>query len=262
MFPHYFSRRRRNGARRATAVVLALAALFAVITPTNAVAQQTENLRSYYPNIDMVRDGNYLEGNNHISGSPQRSVLWFQERKGGRFRQYNWAPNDAQATCHWDQLRWRNGTLRYQTTRDRCTDVDRKIRYQPAIRLMPETWAPGSDWSRSGTSRVTYSENGDIVCLGSNAWTATVEGYVDLTPNVQAIHIVSRQSTTWTEGQSSTGCSAGFTTEWQEDYFLLPAVPLAGGGTAPAFKRSKGGNLAGGPDQWDVWFDSWQPLPQ
>jgi hypothetical protein len=251
----------RRRIRRLTAVVLALAAVFSVITPTNATAQESENLRSYYPNIEQVRDGNYLEGFNHISGEPQRSVLWFQERSRGRFRQFNWAPDDAQATCHWDQLRWRRGILQYQITQDACSDVKRRIRYQPGITLMPETWDPGSTWERSGSSRVTYTENGDVVCRGTNRWTATVNGLMNLTDDVEAIHVTSRQSTEWTEGQSSSGCSAGFTTEWQEDYYLIPEVPVAGGGTAPAFKRSQGGNLQGGGDQWDVWFDSWQPLP-
>ncbi len=251
----------RRRFRRWTAVILALASVFALVIPTSATAQQSEeNLRSYYPNIEQVREGNYLEGFNY-SGFTRRSVLWFEERSSGRFRQYNWAPDDARATCHWDQLRWRNGTLRYQMTQDSCFDVTTRIRFRPAIRLMPENWEPGTAWEQSGSSRATFTEDGDVTCRGTNNWTATVNGYVELAPGVQAIHVTSQQSTDWTEGQSSFGCSAGFTTDWQEDYYLIPEVPVAGGGTAPAFKRSIGGNLSGGGDQWDVWFDSWQPLP-
>ncbi len=229
---------------------------------TGAGAQPAqENLRSHYPNIDQIRAGNYLEGFNYVSGEPARSVLWFEERSRNRFRQYNSAPDDPQTRCHWDQLKWHRGILRYQVTQNACGDVTRRVRYRPAIRLMPEVWTPGGDWTRTGTSGVTYSENGTVVCRGDNEWVATVEGYVDIAPGVQAIHVRSRQTTTWTEGQSSAGCAAGFTTEWQEDYYLLPDLPVTGGGTAPAFKRSVGGNLAGGPDRWDVWFDSWEPLP-
>ena len=35
------------------------------------------NLKAYYPNTDLFTS-QYLEGNNYIGSTPQRSVLWFE----------------------------------------------------------------------------------------------------------------------------------------------------------------------------------------
>lgn len=245
---------------RRVVIVLTVLATLSASVPT-ASAQSREDLRSYYPNLAMVDSGRYLEGYNYISGTAQRSVLWFERGSRGRFKQYNWSPTDAQATCHWDELQWRRGRLQYNTTHDGCGAVERETNYSPGVELMPRRWTPGQDWRRTGTSEVTHSEDGVVVCRGTTAWEASVEGWVEIHTGVDAIHVRSRQTTTWTDGQSASGCAAGYTTEWQEDYYLMPDLPVDGGGTAPAFKRSVGGNLAGGPDRWDVWFDRWAELP-
>lgn len=245
---------------RRTLILFTIVSLLSVSTPA-ASAQERIDLRDFYPNVEMVRSGSYIEGFNYVSGTPQRSVLWFELLSRGRWRQYNWSPTDARSTCHWDQFRWRNNDLRYQITHDECGDVERETRYSPAIRLMPRRWTEGTTWQRSGTSDVTHREDGQVVCRGETDWEATVLGWVEIHPGVEAIQVRSRQTTEWTEGRSESGCSAGFTTRWEENYFLVPDLPVDGGGTAPAFKRSVGGNLDGGPDQWDVWFDRWARLP-
>ena len=248
--------------RRLTAVFAAAVVLTLGLPSTGVAQTQRIDLRAHYPNLEMVRSGHYLEGNNYISGSAQRSVLWFEERSGGRFRQYNWGPEDARADCHYDQFRWRNGTMRYQRTVDDCFGTRQIVRFRPAIRVMPEFWTPGQTWTRDGTSEVTFSEDGDVTCRGTMAWRAEVLGFVEVAPGVQGIHVRSTQTTAWTEGRSDAGCAAGFVTPWEENYYLIPEMPVWGSAeTAPAFKRSVGGNLAGGPDRWDVWFDGWAQLP-
>jgi hypothetical protein len=242
--------------------VLIVMLLLTTTLATAATAQNEEDLKSYYPNTAVVSDGVYLVGFNHVSGSAQRSGLWFELKSGGRFKQYNSAPDDPNTKCHFDKLRWRGEVLRYSKTQDSCGGIKRETKFSPSIRLMPRYWAPGEDWSLSGTSKVTHLEDGDVKCRGLNEWTATVEGWVEIAPDVQAIHVSSVQKTTWTEGQSSTGCAAGFTTDWQEDYYLMPDMAVVGGGTANSFKRSTGGNqFPDSTDRWDVWFDFWTPLP-
>ena len=78
---------------------------------------------------------------------------------------------------------------------------------------------------------------------------------------MQGIHWQSSSTTNWTTGSVTGKCAAGFTTHWLEDYWLYANMPVNGGGTAPALKRSKGGNLDITSGNWDVWFDSWKPLP-
>lgn len=253
--------------RRVLAVLIAavlLTATFATSTNaqerSNPELQEEQDLRDYYPNRDMVDDEMYLEGYNYISGVAQRSVLWFEEGRRGRFKQYNSAPDDPKSTCHYDELRWRS-VLRYHVTMDSCGEVERMTEYSPGITLMPRDWEDGDSWRARGTSDVTHREDGDIVCRGETSWRADVLGWEEIAPGVFGIHVKSQQTTEWTEGHSPSGCSAGFTTRWQEDYYLMPDLPVAGGGTANAFKRSLGGNLDVGAGSWDVWFDYWAPLP-
>ena len=171
----------------------------------------------------------------------------------GWWNQYNSAPDDPATDCHFERFRWRR-VLTYHVTSDSCGSVTRVTKYSPGVTLMPERWATGTVWTRSGSSDVTHTEDGVEVCRGVNDWTATVLGTEEIPPGVNAIHIRSEQTTTWTGGRC-----AGDVTDWQEDYYLLADLPVDGGGTAPAFKRSVGGNLAGG-DNWDVWIDRWARL--
>jgi len=245
---------------RVISVTLVFLLILTITGVGSARAGHREDLRSYYPNKSLVRDGMYLEGFNYVSGKAERSVLWFELGRRGRFKQYNSAPDSPTAECHYDQMRWRKGVLRYSMTHDSCESVERETEFSPGIVLMPRRWTPGTVWSRSGTSDVTHREDGQVVCRGVNEWEATVLGWEEIAPGVEGIHVRSIQSTRWTDGQSSTGCSAGFTTDWQEDYYLIPELPVRGGDTAKAFKRSVGGNLNGN-GRWDVWFDSWSQMP-
>ena len=132
--------------------------------------------------------------------------------------------------------------------------------HSPAITVMPQYWK-GGPWSASGSSNVNQIENGTTVCAGVTTWQASVLGWEEIAPLVQAIHVRWTQTIAWTDGQSPSGCAAGFTTNWQEDYYLLPNLPKDGGGTAKAMKRSVGGNQDMPADRWDVWFDKWKRLP-
>ncbi|MDG2112701.1 MAG: hypothetical protein P8N02_08835 [Actinomycetota bacterium] len=263
--------RTRTHRRRGRATLLALVVLLAAggyaastaaaATPTDPdILEERQDLRGYYPNPRMARQGQYLEGFNYISGEARRSVLWFDWQGRGWFNQYNWGPEDAQSECHYDRMRWRS-TLRYFMTHDSCGDVIRETSFSPPIHLMPRRWRSGDEWERSGTSDVTHTEDGEVACEGTMDWTGKVLGWVEIDPGVFAIHVTTDQVTTWTEGQSSTGCAAGFTTTWQEEYWLMPDLPVDGGGTANAFKQSAGGNRDGGPDTWNVSFDIWKELP-
>lgn len=248
--------------RRLTAALIAAVVLTLGLPSTSAAQVDRIDLKSHYPNLELVRAGHYLEGNNYISGEARRSVLWFEELSRNRFRQYNWGPEDARADCHFDQFRWQRQTMRYQRTVDDCFGVRQVVKFKPAIRVMPRYWAPGETWTDNGVSEVTFTEDGVVTCRGTMAWRADVLGYTEVAPGVQGIHIRSTQTTAWTEGSSDAGCAAGFVTPWEENYYLIPDMPIWGDdGTTSGFKRSVGGNLAGGPDRWDVWFDAWTPLP-
>lgn len=248
--------------RRLVAASTAVVVITLGLPSTGAAQTESIDLKAHYPNVEMVRSGHYLEGYNYISGEPRRSVLWFEEMSRGRFRQYNWGPEDPRGDCHYDQFRWRRQTMQYQRTVDDCFGVRQEVRFRPAIKVMPRSWTPGETWVEVGTSDVTFTEDGVVTCRGTMDWRGEILGYVDVAPGVQGIHIRTTQTTTWTEGRSDAGCAAGFVTPWEENYYLIPDMPVLGTDqTAPAFKRSIGGNLAGGPDRWDVWFDVWAPLP-
>ena len=132
--------------------------------------------------------------------------------------------------------------------------------FSPAITLMPRTWNNNA-WSANGKSSVSQIENNTIVCTGTNPWQANVIGREEIASGVQAIHVRSKQTIRWTSGRSSSGCAAGYTTNWQEDYYLLSNLPKDSGGTAKAMKRTIGGNKDVPSDRWDIWFDLWKTLP-
>ncbi len=262
---------RRSRWRRYLAVLAPLLVLAAAVgAPAGAatdpaILTETQDLRTYYPNIEMVRDGYYLEGANAALNG-QRSVLWFDLGRRGWFDQFNWGPEDNNSRCHFDRLRWRNSGLEYRMTRDSCGDVETEMSYVPSIRLMPREWTPGDEWRISGESDARFREDGDTVCRGTTTWTAEVLGWelLDANNGDYAIHLRSTQSTTWTSGRSSFGCAEGFETNWQEDYWLMPGLPIWGSAdqTANSFKRSAGGNQDVDAGRWDVWFDGWQRLPR
>ena len=70
------------------------------------------DLRSAWPNISKFKS-DYLEGNNWVSGSPERSVLWFEYDEGLKagqggvpLVQHNWGPEDTQGDCNSDHMHW------------------------------------------------------------------------------------------------------------------------------------------------------------
>ncbi len=244
--------------------VLVFVASFALVgvaaLVTSFAATPSEDLRSYYPNEQLVSQRRYLEGFNYISGNPQRAVLWFELLNNGQFKQYNYGPEDPKTRCHWDLLQWTSGKLVYNKTHDECGNPSKETVFSPAITLMPRTWKGGS-WIANGSSNVNQIEAGKTVCTGTNTWQANVIGWEEIAPGVQAIHVRSKQTIKWTSGQSPSGCAAGYTTNWQEDYYLLPNLPIDGAGTAKAMKRTVGGNQDIQSDRWDIWFDLWKTLP-
>jgi len=227
------------------------------------ILTEKQDLRTYYPNVKRARRGWYLEGFNYISGSPQRSVLWFDWEGRGWFKQFNWGPEDPNSRCHYDQMRWRSSRMEYHRTHNGCGEVTHETSFSPGIRLMPRRWRAGDDWSESRTTAVTHREDGVVVCRGTMDYTSEVLGWVEVDPatSTWAIHVRTTQSTLWTEGHSSTGCSAGYTTDWEENYYLMPDMPAEGTNKAyNGFKRSIGGN-DNNNFNWDVWFDTWTRLP-
>lgn len=232
-------------AMRALAAALLLTAAIAV--PAQAAAPATD-LRAYYPN-ELVNQDRYLEGWNYVTGAPQWAVLWFETMNNGAFKQYNSAPEDVQARCHWDLLQW-SAKLTYSQTHHECGGRNADTLFSPAITIMPKSWN-GKPWTASGLSKTTQRENGVVVATGTNTWRADVLGWEVISPGLSAIHVRSSQTTTWANGS---------VTRWQEDYYLA-TVPTVGGGTAKAMKRHVGGNLDIASDRWDVWFDRWETLP-
>lgn len=220
----------------------ALLAVLATVLIIGAGTSGSVDLEALYPGTD---GDTYLEGNNWISGTPKRSVLWFEPRIRGYFDQHNWAPEDPQGDCHSDRFRWRNGTLRYLWTDNECDGQDIRTRYRPAVTYMPAVW-DGGDWLKFGESRVTHHVDGDLVRSGVTSWTSTVRGWVDLQPGRPVVWIRVELVTVWD------GEPVEHTTHWIEDLYLDPEFGLA---------RHAGGNL-NGDGNWDVWFQTWQELPR
>ncbi len=221
------------------------------------------DLKSYYPNTDFFKNY-YLEGKNYInSQSPTRSVLWFEQQDQWTFKMYNSAPEDVNKKCHYDQLSWwDDGFLRYVKTHDECPgQIPNEIVYDPPIIFLPRTWDSSTPWSFSGQSNAKYYQNGVVVCEGTNSYKAEIIGLEQIAPNEQGIHWKTTQNTSWASGSVPGGCSAGYTTQWQEDYWLTDILPTQNSGAAKALKRSNGGNKGVASDSWDIWFDSWKLLP-
>jgi len=83
-------------------------------------AATTYDLKTYFPNTSMFNKY-YLEGFNYFSGTPVRSVLWFESQDQWTFKMYNSGPEDVNKRCNYDQLSWwDDGTLRYVKTHNEC----------------------------------------------------------------------------------------------------------------------------------------------
>ena len=244
----------KTARRGAVAAAIALSALVPVVAGDaggagTAGAATSYDLRSYYPNPTLAYGGYYLEGFNYTTGTPQRSVLWFEDLGRGTFRQYNSAPFDR---CHYDQLTWQSTRLVYSVTHHECEGPKHDTIYSPPITFIPRTWN-GRAWRTTGRSNVTQQLDGVTVCTGVNTWEARVIGLVEVTPGRQGIHWRTTQTTKW-----NTGSCAPWTTRWQEDYVLVTG--MRGDAVGPALIRSFGGNHDRGYNR-DVWVDHWQRLP-
>ncbi len=239
--------------------VLGLLSISLLLTlGTTPATASTSPLSSYYPNVSRYRAGYYLQGENYANpASPSASVLWFQTQSDGSFRQYNSTPLQ---TCHWDQLSWKTGSLVYTETRDQCAGNDNETDYVPGIKFMPND--VGRNWTASGTSAVIYYDKGQVACKGTNTWTSKFMGLVALTPTQQAVWVQNNQLTHWYSGADPSGCAAGFSTRWQENFYLAPGMQVQGSTrTDYGLVREVGGNVDGhnatGLWDCDVWFNTW-----
>ena len=269
----------------ATASITAILLLAPVFTQNGSAA--SVNLLAYYPNPTMLRT-HYLEGYNYSFTPARRSVMWFekvgtQTSKVDSYRLYNSGPEDPQSRCNYDQLSWSYSstskatapaTLRYTQTRNTCnlsaTKPATDITYSPGIVFLPRYWTDTNTWSTTGSSQAIYKEGASAAtlttkCVGTNTYKAEIIGreIIDPPTGLTAIHWRTTQTTKWTSGSGSTysGCRPGAITNWQEDYYLIDALPVVGGSPQKGVKRSIGGNKDITYPNWDVWFDRWQPLP-
>src|SRR5581483_10835943 len=129
-------------------------------------------LSSYYPNTNRYQSAYYLEGLNYEGpNAPARSVLWFKSFANGMFHQYNYAPY---TTCHWDQLQWTGGYLKYKETNDQCSPNNNQVILDAPIVFMPANWSDGNAWSYSGNSSETHYDHGKVVCTGTNKWKSKI----------------------------------------------------------------------------------------
>lgn len=233
---------------------------------TQAESKSVTDFSRFYPNTGMYKT-NFLNGNNYVGNTPSWAVLWFGDIKSnGDYKMYNSNPAGSDARCNWDQFRWTVSSLQYSRTRNTCnTDTD--IRYSPAIAYLPRSWN-GKAFKKSGTSGATYYESGRLKCVGTNKWIAEIfANPVELSAGVNATHVRSSQTTTWTSGVGSTktGCKPGETSRYQENLYFVTDLPIYDSqNVALGLKRSVGGSLdfyAQRGWDWDIWFDNWKKLP-
>jgi hypothetical protein len=228
----------------------------------SSAAVRSVDLKKYYPNTAQY-ETKYLEGFNYITGAPQRSVLWFEKQDQWTFKTYNSGPEDINSRCHYDELSWwDDNTLRYSKTHHECPgSASNEIVYDAPIIFLPRYWDKANGkWTYSGSSSAKYYENGGLRCTGTNAYVAEIIGEEEIAPGQKGIHWRTTQTTSWQTGDVAGKCFAGYTTRWQEDYWLSK-LPMPNGKLAEGLKRSKGGNLDNSNSSWDVWFDNWKYLP-
>ncbi|HZQ57127.1 MAG TPA: hypothetical protein VFA84_03780 [Acidimicrobiales bacterium] len=229
-----------------------LASASAAVSPARAVM-----LDAYYPDTTQVRAGFFLAGLNVAGPSSQPSDFWFADVGGGAFRQYNWAPFQS---CHWDQLQWTGGVLRYDATHDGCGTADGEVDYLPGVAYMPRRWVPGSAWSATGTSVATYTDHGKVACRGINHWSSRA---VASSPSLYRFETT--QTILWTFGSDPSGCRAGGVTRWYDSFTLAPLRIAGSSATNGALVGEVGGNLDAfrARERWDydVRFATWDHLP-
>ncbi|MFO0971110.1 MAG: hypothetical protein U0520_02030 [Candidatus Saccharimonadales bacterium] len=232
---------------------------------------------TYFPNNQLFKS-QYLEGNNYVNGSPERSVLWFEPQDQYTFKMYNAAPQNQDRRCHSTVLSWwPDNTLRYSETASGCaknstspsaSSVPNKIVYdaKSPIILLPRKMVKGEKWQYNGKTTAQYFEqvNGkfQLKCTGSVTYTSRILGQEKVTPREDALRFQKTQATTWQTGAVPGKCVKGETTRWQEDYWLTDTLKAQGGGTTKGLRRAKGGNQDLKEGSWDVWYDGWAILPK
>jgi hypothetical protein len=232
------------------------------------------DLKQYYPNPTLYKNY-YLEGTNFDSAAgsiESRSVLWFENMGGENFRRYNIAPEDSTRRCGWDALSWAGDNLTYSQTHEGCGGNNKDVIYSDPIKFLPRYWDDNDteDWVYQGSTPVTTTKlDGSKGCEGVNRYTATVHaGYLDMGDGFRAIHWTTEQHTDWAEGDDFPWCVADSNTPWQEDYYMVEAIPVEGYTgitTAKGLRRTVGGNLGKYQEtnhhDWDVYFAKWVKLP-
>ncbi len=257
--------------KRLLPIVMAIALVggYLVFQSFGAPGTKVYDLKSYYPNTEQYAQ-QYLEGNNYITGKPDRSVLWFEPQDDYTFKMYNAAPQNEDRRCNYDVLSWwPDNTLRYSETYSDCgRGGANKIVYNQTspIIFLPSYWDSSKPWQLSGSTGAKYYEKDSLgrfvlKCTGTTNYQAKIIGIENVTPTEPAIRWQTIQTTKWETGAVPGKCTKGYTTRWQEDYWLTDKMKKQGGDFAKGLRRTKGGNLDVSGDSWDVWYDGWYTLP-
>lgn len=255
--------------------------------PTLPSVADTLDLSKYYPNPSRA-GGYYLEGENAITHSRSVLAFGFSEDGSGKFRQYNYAPDDSEARCHYDEMQWIvNIGLVYSKIQDVCigNGHNNTITYNTSatipgiVILPPSSWKLGAPWNSSGDAQAVYTDNA-LSCpdgspfrvTGTNHWeTEVISSEEEIAPGVKTIRVRSLQMTTWNNPNCVKAGQrvAGDVTKYEENYYLIDKLKVGdtGADTDYALKRDVGGNITsagnpvGGEWQFDVWFNEWKALP-
>ena len=149
------------------------------------------------------------------------------------------------------------------------------IAFHPGIAYMPKTWTLGERWSDSGVSNTVFSDDGVVVCTGTNSWRSRVVGLARMPEGEMAVHTQTNETQLLSPvpgAPSSSACPAGEVTSfgWQENFYVGGGPTVRGPDGTPAgseagLLRSTGGNTAetsaAGHPQWDSVFASWLAKP-
>ena len=258
-------------------VLLAASTVVAFGGSSPRAAATAYDLFSSYPNAHLF-PGYFLRGVNgygSATSGPVRTSLWFQPVGSGAFKQFNTTPYRE---CHWDLLRWqpgKSGQLVYLETRAECFSDHTDIAFRPGIAYMPRTWTQGERWSTSGVSSTVFSDDGVVVCSGTNSWRSRVVGLTRMPNGEPAVHTQTNETQVLSPvpgAPSSSACPAGEVTSfgWQENFYVGRGLIVRGQdgtpvGSGPGLLRSTGGSTdetrAVGHPQWNSVFSTWLAKP-
>lgn len=258
-------------------LLLAASAVAVLGGSRSRAAATVYDLYAAYPDSQLL-GGYFLRGvNEYGSGTagPERTSLWFQPVGNGTFKQFDTTPYRE---CHWDLLRWqagKDGSLVYLETQAECYADHTGIAFSPGIAFMPKTWTRGERWSDTGISYTVFSEDGVVVCTGTNSWRSRVVGLARVPNGETAVHTQTNETQLLSPvagAPSSSACPAGEVTsfDWQENFYVGGGLTVRGpdgspAGSAAGLFRSRGGNTAEtravAHPQWDSVFASWLAKP-